>query len=416
MQLKTILNATEKFKSFVYDSAKLETKGTKRRLLVKIKARKNSKPVCSGCDKRGPTYDTLGTRMFQYLPLFGLLTYFVYTMRRVNCPRCGVKVEKVPWAAGKSPLTTSYAWFLARWARKMSWTEVAKTFSTSWDTVYRAVAFAVEWGLAHRSLQRIRAIGVDEVLFHRGHKYLTVVYQIDAHCRRLLWVGEKRTVKTLDAFFNFFGPRALHLRWACSDMWGPYLSVLKRRAPKAVHVLDRYHIAALLNKALDKVRAGEARRMKAEGYVPVLHKSRWLLLKRPSRLSGTQKSSLRKLLQFNLRTVRAYILKEQLQQLWKYVHPTWAMKFFDRWCAAVMRSRIEPLKKSARTLRKHRELIRNWFEAKGAISNGPVEGLNNKLKTTFRKSYGFRGFKVAEIALYHSLGKLPEPPGTHRFC
>jgi len=199
-------------------------------------------------------------------------------------------------------------------------------------------------------------------------------------------------------------------------MWAPYINVLRRRAPKAVHVLDRYHIVALLNKALDKVRAGEARRMKADGYEPVLHKSRWLLLKRPQNLSKEQKWSLRKLLSFNLKTVRAYLLKEDLQQLWNYVHPTWAMKFLERWCARAMRSKLEPLKKTARTLRKHQNLIRNWFLAKGAISAGPTEGLNNKLKTIFRRSYGFRSFQVGRIALYHSLGRLPEAPGTHRFC
>ena len=115
--------------------------------------------------------------------------FFLYTMRRVDCMRCGVVVEAVPWSEGKHHLTTTYAWFLAKWAKRMNWKEVAEAFRTSWDKVFSAVSMAVEWGLANRELSGVTAIGIDEVLWHRGHKYLTVVYQIDNHCKRLLWVG-----------------------------------------------------------------------------------------------------------------------------------------------------------------------------------------------------------------------------------
>jgi transposase len=337
-------------------------------------------------------------------------------MRRVNCRHCGVKVERVPWADGKSPITKSYAWFLARWAKRMSWAEVARAFRISWDTVFRAVELAVAWGLENRNLKQIRAIGIDEVLWHRGHKYLTVVYQIDGHCRRLLWVGEDRTKKTLEDFFKWFGLRSRWLNYVCSDMWRPYLEVIAQRAKRAVHILDRYHIVANVNKAIDKVRAEEARRMKEDGHEPLLKKTRWCILKRPRNLTKNQRRRLRDLVQYNLKTVRAYLLKEDLQLMWKYVSPTWAGKFLDDWCTAVMRSRIEPLKKQARSLRGHRELILNWFRAKGTISAGTVEGLNNKLKVITRRAYGFRTFKAASVALYHGLGALPEPPATHRFC
>jgi transposase len=329
--------------------------------------------------------------------------------------RPALKVERVPWAEGKSPITTSYAWFLAGWAKRMSWKEVAEAFRTSWDSVYQAVELAVAWGLTHRDLSEIDAIGVDEVLWHRGHKYLTVVYQIDAHCRRLLWIGRDRKVETLEAFFDFFGQGAGRLQFVCSDMWKPYLDVLARRAKQALHVLDRYHIVAKLNKALDEVRADEARRMRQDGYEPLLKYSRWCLLKKPENLNDRQNDKLADLLQYNLRSVRAYLLKEEFQLLWEYVSPAWAGKFLDQWCAKVMRSRIEPIKKIARSMQTHRALILNWFEAKGAISAGSVEGLNNKLKVTFRRAYGLKTFKATEIALYHALGRLPEPEFTHRF-
>jgi transposase len=148
----------------------------------------------------------------------------------------------------------------------------------------------------------------------------------------------------------------------------------------------------------------------------VLHKSRWCVLKRKSNLTPAQRFRLRDLLQYNLKTVRAYLLKEDFQQFWDYTSPTWAAKFLDDWCQQVMRSRIEPMKKVAKTLRGHRELILNYFRAKKQLSSGVVEGLNNKAKLTMRKSYGFRTLRITEIALYHTLGKLPEPPTTHRFC
>jgi transposase len=198
-------------------------------------------------------------------------------------------------------------------------------------------------------------------------------------------------------------------------MWQPYLDVIRQNCSQALHILDRFHIVAKMNKALDEVRAEETRRMKREGRDPVLKKSRWLLLKRQENLKDEQRFRLRDLLRYNLKTVRAYLLKETFQLLWDYNSPAWAGKFLDEWCRQTMRSRIEPMKKIARSLRQHRELILNYFRAQKLISSGVVEGLNNKAKVTMRKSYGFRTYRVLELALYHSLGKLPEPESTHDF-
>lgn len=415
MQLQTILNRVEKHSSFVYDSVCFCDEKT---LEVQMRARRGSRPVCSKCGRRGPGYDSPGPpRKWQYVPLWGLAVFLVYTMRRVNCPRCGIVVETVPWADGKHRVAKSFAWFLAGWAKRLSWKEVAVVFRTSWDTVFRSVSMAVEWGRRHQNLDGITAIGVDEVAWRRGHKYLTVVYEIGLGVRRLLWIGEGREKKTLDAFFDWLGEeRTAGLQFVCSDMWKGYVTVIRQRAQAAIHILDRYHLVAMLNKALDLVRAKEVKKLAAEGLEPVLTRSRWLLLKRPENLTDKQGVSLKELLRYNLRTVRAYILKEDLQHLWSYKSPHWAGLFLDGWCAKVMRSRIEPLKKVARSLRQHRPLILNWFRARGEISAGAVEGMNNKLKLTTRRAYGFRTTQAASIALYHALGRLPEPSGTHRFC
>ena len=414
MELITILNHCHHFRGFVYQSTRFDR--DENLMEIVIRPRQGSAAICSGCHHPAPGYDHLPERRFEFIPLWGILVFFLYCMRRVNCPTCGILVEDVPWGQGKHQLTKAYMLFLARWARKLSWKETAESFHTSWDKVCDAVEYVVTWGLEHRVLDSIRAIGVDEIQYAKGHKYLTLVYQIEAGVTRLLWVGKERTIESFEGFFTLIGTRlASQIEFVCSDMWEPYLHVIREKCSQALNILDRFHIVAKMNKALDEVRAAEYRRMAQAGYEPVLKKSRWCLLKRPENLTSKQKVRLRDLLRFNLKTVRAYLLKEEFQQLWDYDSPAWAGKFLDQWCSQTMRSRIEPLKKIARTLRQHRELILNYFRAQKLFSSGVVEGLNNKAKVTMRKSYGFRTYRVLELALYHSLAKLPEPEQTHEF-
>jgi transposase len=415
MELITILNCCHHFRGFVYQRARFTT--DRKSIEISVRPRKGSAAICSRCHQPGSGYDQLHERRFEFIPLWGYFVFLLYAMRRVNCRRCGVvTVEEVPWGDGKRTLTKAYMLFLARWARRLSWKETALAFRTSWEKVFDAVEHVVAYGLAHRTLGQIDAIGVDEIQYAKGHKYLTLVYQIDIGITRLLWVGKERTIESFQGFFTAMGQEVISkICFVCSDMWEPYLKVIREKCSEALHILDRFHIVAKMNNALDEVRAEETRRMKREGRDPVLKKSRWLLLKRSENLGDEQHFRLRDLLRYNLKTVRAYLLKEAFQQLWDYNSPAWAGKFLDEWCRQTMRSRIEPMKKIARSLRQHRELILNYFRAQKLISSGVVEGLNNKAKVTMRKSYGFRTYRVLELALYHSLGKLPEPELTHDF-
>lgn len=418
MLLQTILNRSQFHHGFVFGSIRLIEKAARLLLEIEIRARKGSRPLCSVCGNPGPGYDTLKIRRFEFVPLWGIAVFFLYAMRRVDCSRCGIKVERVPWAEGKNHLTTTYAWFLARWAKRLSWKETAEVFQTKWDTVFRSVKMAVAWGLANRNLDNVTAIGIDEICWKKkGSKFLTLVYQIDNGCKRLLFVGKDRTKKTLLNFFEEFGPeRSSLLRFVCTDMWKPYLLVVAEKAGQALNILDRFHIMAHMNKAIDKVRTTEVKTLKAKGKKAVLTGSRWCLLKRPENCTESQAGKLKELVAINLKTVRAYLLKEDFQRFWDYKSVWWATKFMDDWCKRTMRSRIEPMKKIARMLRSHRSLILNYFRAKEQIALGSVEGLNNKAKVTTKKAYGFKSFEVIKLALYHTLGNLPEPVGTHRFC
>jgi len=416
MTFKTILNQVYKLKSFVYGTARIVETAKGKELEVEISPRANGKPKCSSCGYHGGCYDHLPERRYEFIPLWGMRVFFLYSPRRVNCHCCGIIVEKVPWADGKHQESIPYKLFLAHWAKKLSWQEVAIQFRSTWDQVFSAIEYVVHWGLEHRDLSGITAIGVDEICTNKGHHYATVVYQIDAHCRRLLWVGQKRTTKTLLKFFRDMGSEVTaDIQYICSDMWKPYLTVIKKKLPNAIHILDRFHIVANLNKALDKVRATESKKLAADGYEPVLKGARWCFLKKTDNLTQNQQYSLKQLLQYNLKSVRAYLLKEDFQQLWKYSSPYWAGKFLDAWCTRAMRSQIDPLKTQARSIRKHRQLILNWFTAKKRFNSGIVEGLNGKAKLTMRKAFGFRTFNALQIALFHQLGDLPQPELAHKF-
>ena len=417
MRIKTLLNNCHDLKSFVYKSEKLEQVGGKLSLVIEIAPRKNGRPVCSGCGRAGPGYDQTGqTRLYEFIPIWGFPVFFRYRKRRVDCGSCGVKAEQVPWSDGKQHLTRVYQNYLAMWATKLSWAEVARSFRTSWDHVYRSVKAVVEYGLSNRNLSGIKAIGVDEIQYGQGQQYLTLVYQIDGAQKRLLHIAPKRTVKSLLSFFRMLGKeRCCSIDYVCSDMWKPYLKVIKKKLPHALHILDRFHIVAMLNKAVDEVRRQEAKRLKEEGYEDVLDNIKYCFLKNEENLTERQTLKLKDVLQYDLKSVRAYLLKQSFQLFWQYNSPRWAEWFLRKWCTRAMRSKLEPIKKFVKTVRRHEQIMMNWFKAKKAYSSGAVEGLNRKVNLVTRKAYGFKSYDVLKIALFHTMGDLPVPESTHRF-
>jgi transposase len=417
LQLKTVLNRVHPLKGFVYADVRLVEGKRAPYIEATVRERRGAKATCSGCGTKGASYDHLHQRRFLFVPLWGLMTVLLYRPRRVDCKVCGPRVEILPWAQGKSWLTTALMCFLATWARRLSWRDVAVAFGVSWDDVRQAVTWVVEYGLAHRDLSGITALGVDEIQYRKGHKYLTLVYQIDQGCRRLLWIGKDRKESTLKSFFTWFGKRrSAALRFVCSDMWRPYINVVRRHAGEALHVLDRFHVAMNLNKAVDETRRREAADLRRAGDKVTLKDSRWCLLKRPKNLTKGQRGRLRELLKLNLCIVRAYLLKEDFDHFWEYGSPTLAGNFLTRWCQRALASRIEPMQRMARTLQSHRELLLNYFRAQKEYSSGVVEGLNNKVRVVTRRSYGFRELSTIKIALFHTLGRLPEPELAHRFA
>jgi transposase len=261
VKVKTLLNKTQPIPEFRYADVRLVDGQEEPELRIEIEAHAQRPGRCSICEQPAPTYDHLDRRDWHHVAPWRIPTTFFYTPRRVNCAEHGVRVEVMPWSEGKRPWTRAMMVFLARWARRLSWKETAETFDVSWEAVYRSVAWIVEWGLAHRVLAGITAIGLDELHWRKGKQsanFLTLIYQVDEGCRRLLWVGLRRTERSLRQGLKTLGVEvAAGLRVVVSDMWRPYLAVVRKHLSHAVQILDRFHLTALLNKAVDQVRRGE---------------------------------------------------------------------------------------------------------------------------------------------------------------
>lgn len=258
MLIKTVLIKIEKYSSFVYSKVYFGVHNLVDCLVIEIHPNVNSKVRCPECKKRCSTYNTSRSScLFSYVPIWGFPVYFFYKPRRIYCREHGILTKYISWYNGKEWITNTYKIFLGCWAKGLSWAEVADVFKTSWDTVFNSVKGLVEQGFGNpclwqknRVLDKIESISIDELQVFNGQNYMTLVYQIDNHCKRLLWCGKDRTSKTLLRFFRFPGKEKTQLiRYICTDIWQPYLChrhgyprVIKKKAPWALNILDRFHI------------------------------------------------------------------------------------------------------------------------------------------------------------------------------
>jgi transposase len=329
-----------------------------------------------------------------------------YRPRRVECPRCGVRVEDFPWAEPWARVTASLSNAVARLARELSWQGTARQYGLNWKSVATIVKRTVQYGLKHRARPAVHAIGIDEVSRRKGQVYLTVVYDLER--RVLLWVGEDRTEEAVKKFFTEeIGRRRCNtLRVVCMDMWAAYAKLVREHARNAQILFDRFHIVKHLNEAVEEVRRTEMRRLTKKEKVP-FKRSRWLLLKNPWNLNADQKERLSTLVRWNTPIVRAYYLKEAFQLFWEYKQPARAKALLQKWMNSAMRSRLDPFKKFVGMLRSHLDGILPWTTLR--LSNGAVEGMNNKIKSISHRSFGFRSANNFIAAIYHCCARLPLP-------
>lgn len=337
------------------------------------------------------------------LPLREQRLLLEYAPCRVRCPRCGLRVERIPWAARWQRCTRALARAVAQLARRLSWRETAEYFGLDWKTVAAVVQQAVVRGLGRRRWRPLHVIGIDEVSRSKGQRYLTLVYDLER--RRLVWLGENRDATTMQRFFDWLGRRrARSIRVVCCDMWAIYLAAVREQLPQAGLVFDRFHVVQHLNRALDEVRRTLWRTLSGAEKSAFKH-TRWLWLKNPWNLQPREQRRLSALCRRNLPIVRAYLLKEAFQRFWDYRYPGWAVPYLRHWLWWAAHSRLKPFQEFARRIRKHLDGILAWTKLR--VANGALEGMNNKIKLVSHRAYGFRKVATYEIAIWHACGDLP---------
>jgi len=317
----------------------------------------------------------------------------------------------MPWGQGKCRLSRGLIGFVGTWTKLLAWDVVAKLVGVHWNTVAAAVRQSVAYGRKHQQFGSVVYIGIDELSRRKGHVYVTNVYDLTE--KRLIWSGEGRSRETLQAFFAEHGEVLKdQVRGVCCDMWGPYIEVIKEQLPHATLVFDKFHIIRHLLQAVDAVRKQEARALKKTN-PELLKRTRYLWLKNPENLTDKQRARLGYLEKLNLRCHRAYLLKESFREFWGHKTRGWARRFLNKWFWWATHSRLRPMRDFAWMLRRHQDDILNYFDL--PIDNGAVEGMNNKAKVVSHRCYGFRTAATFITALYHCLGKLPEPELVHKF-
>lgn len=344
------------------------------------------KPRCGGCGQPAPRYDRRPPRRWRHLSMGQLRIWLCYAPWRVRCPRCGVKTERVPWAVPGSGFSAAFEELCAYYAQTMDQTAVTRLLGIDWRTAGVIVRRVVERRLDPQRLDELRNIGIDEFSYRKRHRYMTIV--VDHDRKRVVWAGKGKSSETLQQFFELLGPdRCRLIQNVTLDMSEGYIQTVRDRAPAAEIIFDRFHVQKLAGEAVDEVRRELVRQAGDMEIAKTIKGSRWPLLKNPADLSGKQKLKLSEIEQEHKPLFRAYLLKELLatvlgrKQLWR------ARRDLQAWLAWASRSRLKPFVRLARTIRRYKEGILAYIELR--LTNGLVEGLNNKIRVVARRAYGF---------------------------
>jgi transposase len=389
-------------KGMVVLGARLEPHG----VVVQVRPRQR-RARCSECGQPGPGYDTRQERLWRHLSLGRTVFWLRYAPRRVECREHGARVERVPWAAHDSAFTFEFEEMTAWVAQHMDKTATSQLMGINWRTVGSIIQRVVEARLDKERLEDLYVIGVDEVSFRRHHEYVTVV--VDHLKKRVVWVGEGKGEKTLLAFFDELGKeRTQALTHITLDMSAAYRAAIDARAPQAQKVFDRFHVQKLASEAVDSVRRQEMGLLGATAEGQALKKSRWALLKNPWNLTQRQGEKLSEVARTNKRLYRAYLLKESLAKGLSYRQHGRAAQHLKSWAQWASHSKLKPFVKLSNTVRTFKEGILAYVST--GLSNGLVEGLNNKIRLLTRRAFGFHSSQALAAMIYLCCGGIDLTP------
>jgi transposase len=369
-------------------------------IVVTVRLRRRRR-VCARCGQTGAQLEIHDLRLkrWRHLDLGANRCVIECELRRLRCPDCRtVRLEPVPWARPGSPYTRDFEDVCAWLAQQMAKTPIAGLLRVGWDSVGRIVERVMADHLDEWRLHGLVAIGVDEISYRRGQRYLTTV--ADHRSGTIVWCAPGRNSATLQGFFDELGDRKTSIRAVSIDMSGEYQRAIRDAIPRAEVCFDPFHVCRLASRATDQVRRDEWNAHE-RSHTPTgrwVKGTRWSLLKAPERQSVRQLATLGEVARANRRLYRAFLLREELRLLYHLDDPALAPAHLDAWLAWASRSKLAPFVALARTLRAHRDGILAAIRL--GLSNGRLEGLNSKIRLISHRSFGFHS-AAALIALVY---------------
>lgn len=358
----------------------------------------------------------MDVRSWRDIVVCGFKVIFFYAPRIIECKTHGYVQENIPWADPYAKVTHRLEFQILIYCQLMTQKAAAKLLclatSTLSDLLHRIINRVRE---GHK-IEDIKSIGIDEVSYAKGRKFITVIYDLDKS--RVVWVGKGKGRDTVDNFFNneLTDVQKKKIKWGSCDMYQTYIDALEYHCPNITVVLDRFHVAKALNEALDNARKEEWQNIDEKN-----RKSfkgiRWLLFKHASKRTEKETEMINSLRKSNRRIHRAWILKDEFNQVWDCSTVEEAQIFLKRWMTTALKSRLEPIRKFVRTVRKHSERIVS-FVASG-LSNAKAEGINRIIKIIKNRASGFRSLNAFIDMIYLTIGDLDiaeQIPAEYRIC
>jgi len=366
---------------------------------------------CAECGRACPLYDHQPERRWRHLDTCQLQTILHAAPPRSRCPDHGIHTVKLPWAEPGSRFTALLERLAIDWLLAASQKAVAERLRLSWDEVHAIQERAVKRGLARRQAEPIPRLGVDEKAFTRGHRYFTIVNDLSRN--RVLFVAENRETQSLDQFWNSLTPEQLSsVKAVAMDMWDPYVNSTLNHVPQAASkiVFDKFHIAKHLSEAVDAIRRRENKQLKARGD-DRLTGTRYDWLRHPASMEPADQKEFAALRNSNLKTARAWALKEAMMAFFEYKYERPARKHFHWWLNWAVRSRLKPIQEKARLIKRRFDNIVTYIHHR--ITNAASESLNSKIQWVKYTARGFRNKNNFVTAIYFHCGGLNLLPPTH---
>lgn len=366
-------------------------------VMVRVRLRRR-RLACSVCGQVYSGMHDRDVRRWRHLDLAGHRCFLEYELRRVDCRDCGVRVEAVPWARRGARHTREFEDLVAFCAQRMAKSQVQSLLRVAWDTVGRMIERVVADHLDEGRLEGLIQIGVDDISYRHGRRYLTNV--ADHRTGGIVWSAPGRSGHTLGEFFELLGERRNSIRAVSIDMSEPYAGTIRRWLPDAEIAFDPFHVVALAGAATDQIRREQTRSMGAYQQIggAWIKGGRWVLLKAPHKLTEGQRLVLSEIQATNRPLYRAYLLKEQLRALYQLADPADAPAHLKAWLAWASRSKLKPFVRLARTLRRYRDGILAAIRL--GLTNARLEGLHNKIRLLSHRSYGFHSPQALIALIY----------------